>query len=154
MKKRGIFLLLAALALLRLEHTGTEVSELEPVALVRITASSGSISIRTDTGAYGSGSDLEEAVTDLHRSSPARIFLDTAEYLIINEEGRQLLPELWDLLRPACKVCFGSGRLDLEQAREYLSVHPPENTLLDCLAEKREMQILTIRDGRGRLGKE
>lgn len=154
MKKRGIFLLLAAFALLRLEHTGTEVSELEPVALVRITAAAGSISIRTDTGAYGSGPDLEKAVADLHRSSPAGVFLDTAEYLIINEEGQGLLPELWDLLRPACKVCLGRGRLDLEQAREYLSVHPPENTILDCLAEKTEMQILTVHDGRGRLEKE
>lgn len=154
MKKRGIFLLLAALILLRLEHTGTEISELEPVALVRITASSGSISIRTDTGAHGSGADLEEAVADLHRSSPARVFLDTAEYLVINEEGEQLLPEIWDLLRPACKICIGSGRFDLDQARAYLAVHPPENTLLECLAEKKEMEVLTIHDGRGCLGKE
>lgn len=149
--KKWLWLLLPAVLLLgRVEHTGTDISGLDPVELVRVTVSDG-VTIETDTGAVGVGSDLEEAVADLHASSPKTVFLDTAQYLLLSGGAEDLLPQLYELLRPACRVCIGQGEMDLTEAAAYLNTHSPKTRLLDWGAGEYRLQTLYYKEGRGRL---
>lgn len=147
MKRLAWFVLaLAALTVLsRLPHPATDVGELEPVRVVWI----GEAGIRTDTGATGRGADLTTAVEELHDSASGVIFLETAEYVIL-EPGYRVGPELYEIFRPSCKVCVGSGA-DLVAAAAYLSVHPPDMTLSRLRAGEWGLQTLTITEEGGSL---
>ena len=151
--KKTLYLLAAAAVLLltRVEHTGTDISDLEPVALVSVTMEENTVRIATDTGAEGTGGNLSEAVGNLHATAPATVFLDTAQYLLLNEETIPLLPQLYDLLRPGTRVCILSGKAALEEAAVFLKAHPPETTLLHCRAGQNQLPILYYNEGRGRL---
>lgn len=125
----------------------TDVAELQPVELIRISQARGRILVETDTGDRGCGSDLAAAFADLKQTASGRVFLETAEYLLISPGMENLLPELTEYLRPACSVCLERGRADLEQATAYLSAHEPELTLLEYRAGLCDIPILTIREG-------
>lgn len=151
--KKWVWLIgLGALLLLsRVEHTGVEISRLEPVELVRLTVEENIVSIETDTGGRGYGQDLDSAIENLHASSSAMVFLDTAEYLLLNDEAQRYLPQLYEVLRPACQVCVANGDLDLTEAAEFLETHSPKIKLLQCRAGERSLPTLYIQDGRGQL---
>lgn len=149
--KKWIWLLVpAALLLGRAEHTGTDISRLDPVQVVRVSVSDG-VTVETDTGAVGIGSDLEEAIADLHASTSKTVFLDTAQYLLLSGSAERYLPELSMLLRPASQVCLAEGEMDLKAAAEYLGAHSPENRLLDCMAGEYRLKKLYYKEGRGQL---
>lgn len=151
--KKWIWAMVAAAVLLlpRMEHTGTDISRLEPVELVWVSMDEKGVQVKTDTGAAGYGKELESAVENLHAAASAEVFLDTAEYLLLDGQAEELLPDLCQLLRPACKVSRVDGEPDLEGAAEYLQVHPPEVKLLDCRAGQVQLQTLYYQEGRGSL---
>lgn len=150
MKKRWV-LLLAALILSRVEHTGTQVDRLEPVEILMVTVQDGEVCILTDTGAHGVGPDLGRAVENLHASASAAVFLDTAQYLIVDEGGQMLLEQLYPMLRPACQVCRVQTDVDLTEAAAFLRAHPPQTRLIDWIAMRAELPTLYHREGRGQL---
>lgn len=151
--KKWIWALAAAAVLLlpRMEHTGTDISRLEPVELVWVSMDESGVEIKTDTDAAGYGKNLASAVEDLHATASAVVFLETAEYLLLSGSAEELLPELYQLLRPACRVCLTDGETDLEGAAAYLRAHPPEGKLLDCRAGQVQLQTLYYQEGRGSL---
>lgn len=151
--KRWKWLLLAAalVPLIRMEHTGTDIGDLEPVALVRITANEARVRIITDTGAEGTGETLDDAIADLHASASGEIFLDTAQYLLVDENCVDYLPRLYDHLRPTCRICLAQADTDPEAAAKYLQVHRPEATLLHFRAGAAQLQTLYIKEGRGHI---
>lgn len=143
--KKWIPLLLLAIVLARVEHTGTDISDLEPVELVRVTTGD-AVLIQTDTGASGEGATLGEAVRDLHAAAPGAVFLDTAQYLLLDDEAH--LPALYHILRPACEVMLWQGDMDLTEAAGYLSTHSLKTTLLDTKAQWSALPTLICREGR------
>lgn len=152
MKKWMWIVGVAALALLlRVEHAGTNIDWLEPAELVRVTVEDDVVAIETDTGAQGYGQDLDTAIGNLQLSSASEVFLDTAEYLVVDETAVELLPELWEILRPSCKVCIAGGQIDLAEAAEYLCGHTPTTNLLQCRAGTGKLEILYVQEGRGQL---
>lgn len=144
--KRWIIVGLMFAALLLSPSRGTEVSELLPVELLYICESEGQILVRTDTGHAGAGDTLETALADLKAVAPGRVFLETADYLIVTEETQHLLPQLWEILRPATEVCLGIGA-DADAA-EFLSVHKPNVTLNDLRGGNDRLPILIQTEGR------
>lgn len=153
MKRIGWIVLgiLAAGILPRLPHPAVDVGKLEPVALVQITAEDTGIRVETDTGAWGDGASLSEAVEDLRQGADGIVFLDTADYLLLSGDVESYMPQIYGVIRPACKVCYVSGQPDLEEAARYLAIHPPEKTLGDLRAGKSDLQTLTLEGGRGGL---
>lgn len=143
--KKWIPLLLLAVVLARVEHTGTDISDLEPVELVRVTTL-GTVRIETDTGAMGEGPTLAEAVEDLYATASGTVFLDTARYLLLDDEA--YLPGFCEILRPACNVLLCRGDMDLSEAAQYLGVHSPDTRLLDTKAEAPALSTLICREGR------
>lgn len=151
--KRSVWFVaaLTAIALLaKLPHPATDVGKLEPVQVVWIGNAEAGVAVRTDTGAVGVGGDLASAAQALRDGASGVVFLETAELLIIEEESL-IVPELYEILRPSCRVCIGSG-LDLTAAAAYLTVHPPNTTLAKIRAGDYALEELTMTEEGGSLG--
>lgn len=137
-------LLLALLAV----PGGTDAAKLAPAQLVYIQSEDELVSIRTDMGNIGEGESLEEAFADLGATTPGKVFLDTAEYLIVDEASRRYLPELSDWLKERCLVCQGEGIEDLLGAAIYLDAHQPTVKLGDLSDRNKDLPLLTEIDER------
>ena len=143
MKKWGI--LLAGLLWLGTGQTaGTDVAKLRPVEVVLVRRWEGQVIIQTDTNDCGVGPDLSAAVEDLHRTTPAEIFLETADYLLIGDDAEPLLGELMAYLRPACQVCTVASPAELEGVAQFLQQHPPLVTLIRYRSGERSLPVLKI----------
>lgn len=132
MKKWLVFAAaVTAVAILsRRPHPARDVARLEPVQAVYIYQKNGTLCIETDTGAAGSGKTLTEAAADLKASASGEIFLDTAEFLLIDPEVT-ITADFHTLLRPTCGVTFTHATPDLTAAADYLTIHQPFVTLLE-----------------------
>jgi len=149
MKKWLIVGLLLLLVLVRTESTGTDISQLEPVAAIQILTEEEGVHVITDTGSQGYGENLKLALENLHGSAPAEIFLDTVQYLIVDQE--KYLKEMSEQLRPACQICLANGPVDLELAAGYLKVHGLKVTLLQYRAGTGEAPLLYSKEGRSQI---
>ena len=112
----------------RLPHPARDIADLKPVRAVYIHMEGRTLHIETDTGDSGSGPDLAEACADLRAKADGEIFLDTAEFLILDPKV-PITEAFYSLLRPDCRVTFTDAPPDLEKATAYLSQHPPKLTL-------------------------
>ena len=127
---------------------GSDVGKLQPVQVVRVSSDAGAVQIETDTGDFGSGISLKEALEDLEKTSSAEVFLDTADYLIVTKECKGLLSALTRELRPSCAVCVEDGKTDMEQVAAFLEYHKPKVTLMHCKAGQQKFPILRTNGGR------
>ena len=129
---RKWFFCLLALVLLgllsRLPHSARDVAKLDPVRVVWISEEAGKIIVETDTGDSGTGMDLSEAAAALKQNADGEIFLETAEFLIL-DPSVPVTEELFVLLRPDCGVFFSVEQPDMENVADYLSIHKPQRTL-------------------------
>lgn len=136
--KRWLYLLGALILigiLSRLPHPARDIAKLDPVRAVYITIENDRMYLETDTGDAGSGWDLTEAAQQMKAAAAGEIFLETAEYLILDPKV-VVTEEFYALLRPSCRVCYSEAAPDLPLAAEYLSVHEPELTLARIRAEE------------------
>lgn len=146
-------LLLAAAAVLpRLSHPAADVGELEPVAAARISQTPEGVIIRTDTGGEGFGENLQFAVEDLRCRSVRVVFLDSANFLLLENLSEEVWAQLGDYFRPGCYVCRVESEMDLAAAAQYFAVNPPEQTLARLWAEKTLRQTLHWEKGAWSLG--
>ena len=120
---------LAAVAIFsRLPHPARDIADLKPVRAVYIHMEGRNFHVQTDTGDSGSGPDLAEACADLRAKADGEIFLDTAEFLILDPKV-PITEAFGSLLRPDCRITFTDAPPDLEKAAAYLAQHPPILTL-------------------------
>lgn len=149
--KRWLWYLVALLlvaAMGWMPFTGTDVAKLQPVEVIRVGVAEDLVRVETDTGDSGSGTDLEEAFSDLKESIPGKVFLETADYLLISRQAQSLLEPLTAYLRPACGICLEEGAAELEAVAKFLGAHEPGMTLQEYRAGKRELPELHTREGR------
>ena len=112
----------------RLPHPARDIADLKPVRAVYIHMEGRNFHVQTDTGDSGTGPDLAEACADLRTKADGEIFLDTAEFLILDPKV-PITEIFYSLLRPDCRVTFADAAPDLERAAVYLAQHPPKLTL-------------------------
>ena len=122
-------LYVAVLALLFLGGKGTDVGQLRPVEVVQLYEKNGFLLIKTDTGDTGWGVGVEEAVEKLKNTAPGRIYLDTADYLLIEEGLEEYLPAIYLYLKGRTAGAYGLEEMDLQEAAAYLRVHRPLETV-------------------------
>ena len=136
MKKWLVFaaVLITVAILSRRPHPARDVAMLEPVQAVYIFQKDGTLSIETDTGASGSGKTLTEAAAEMKASASGEIFLDTAEFLLLDPTV-PITEEFHTLLRPTCTVTFTTAAPDLQAASAYLSIHTSSCTLSELRTE-------------------
>ena len=127
---------------------GTDVADLQPIEAVRIHSDHGTVSVQTDTGDSGTGDDLDAAFIDLKKTTAGEVFLETADYLIINEAAIEELEALCSYLRPGCGVCIEYGNVKLEDAVIFLKTHEQTVSLQDYRAGERTIPRLQIVEGR------
>ena len=127
--------LLVACLLLRLPHPARDIARLEPVRAVYLYMEQGLTTLETDTGTTGTGPDLQSAYADLKNNADREIFLDTAQFLILDPHVPITEP-IFEIFRPDCKVVITNARPDLKKSADYLSQHPPKQNLAQIRAAK------------------
>lgn len=145
---KQIWLFLAAALGLMLLPGGTDAAKLAPAQVVCVQTAEGIVTVRTDFGNMGSGRDLSEAFKDLENTTPGKVFLDTADYLLVDETSVRYLQELGGWLKGDCLVCLGKEIKDLPGAADYLDAHPPRQKLKDCRGDEVVLPHLTEMDER------
>ena len=130
---------------------GEDVGMLQPVQVVAVKIVGEEVQLLTDTGSCGIGLTVREAVTNMKETSPTSVFLDTAEYLLVEPGAERWLSPLRDYFRPSCHVCFTADAVDLEQAGKFLQLHEPKFTLTDYEAGQRTIPYLISEKGRLKL---
>jgi len=143
---------IAALSLIAvlnlLPFHGTDVAQLKPVEVLWVYGAEDGVVIETDTLDRGSGSTVESALDHLMQTTSGHIFLETADFLLLDRQTLTLLPQLSEWLRPACGVCIAEGEMDMEQVAAFLNAHPPGCTLRDCSKGAVPTEVLKMEEGR------
>ena len=130
---------------------GEDVGKLSPAQVVAVMAEDDRVQVLTDTGELGIGEDIRKAIGNMNETAPARVFLDTADYLLIKPGAEPWLPELQQYLRPSCNLCYVTAEVDLKQAGEYLQIHEPKLTMTQYKAGERRLPYLISDEGRLKL---
>ena len=134
----GVFVVLLGTSPFR----GTDISALVPVEVVWIGLEESMVHLETDTGPFGEGRDVSAAIENLKSKAPGKVFLDTADYLIVEKGREELLEQLYTILRPSCMVCCADAVSDLEASVEFLKAHEPKMTLRQWKVENEALPIL------------
>lgn len=142
----GVVIAVAALS--GKASAGEDIGKLQPVQVVYVSCQQGYVVIETDTGDWGAGESLKDAMGNMQAAATGEIFLDTADHLLLSPECIGLLPALMEVLRPSCAVCLADGQPDLEQSGVFLQHHTPKVTLVRYRAGERDLQTLVTREGR------
>ena len=136
--------MLAALAL-AVPVRRADVGKLRPVEVIAVGGSEGHCIIRTDTGDRGVGATLEEAAANLRDTAPGLIYLDTAEYLLLENNPGET-SDLERILKSHVRVCAAQGEILLEGIGQYLDVHQPKEQLRDGFTYD-ELEFLREQNG-------
>lgn len=149
--KRWLWYLVAVAAVALLSgkpSAGQDIGKLQPVQTVYLTASDEMVLLQTDTGDWGSGETLADAVQDMKMSAVGEVFLETADYLLVSPQCVGMIPTVMEHLHPSCSVCVAEGKPDLEQVGAFLEHHAPRMTLTRYRAGERGLQTLITQEGR------
>lgn len=149
--KRWAWILCGLLIFGFAENTGAQMESLQPVQLLQVLKDDNGITIKTDTMDYGRGETLWAALKDLQDTSEKRIFLETADMLVLGEHTESLLPELKRILRPAVQVCRSKEEMDLPQAAAFLKTHGSNRILGEITKQNAVIPELQLAGGRLRL---
>lgn len=133
---------LAVILLSASPFRGTDISKLAPVEVVWLAEERGQVLLMTDTEDVGKGADVWEALSDMKATAKGTIFLDTADYLIVETGAEEFLNQITDVLRPSCMVCRAKQVPDLKETAEFFSVHEPGVTLRQWQNDQMELPLL------------
>ena len=127
--KSRVVAYIMALALLLLGKDGTDIGQLRPVEVIRMHEKNGLLYLETDTGDLGWGMTVDEAVRKLKETTPGQIYLDTADYLLLEKGVEEYLKDVLPYLKKGMFVAYGSKKVDLQEAAGYLRIHRPTVTI-------------------------
>ena len=135
----------AVLSLLILGGGGTDIGQLHPVEVVQLYEKGGLLFLETDTGDKGWGLSTDEALKKLKETTPGIIYLDTADYLLVERGLDREIASLDKHLKKNTRVCYAPESIELQEVVLYLRVHRPESTLKNMEAP---LEMLTYEGGR------
>lgn len=145
MKRIGLYGLILLLALLAPVQR-LDVAKLRPVEVIYVYRAQDQVVLQTDTGDLGIGSDALLALADMRKTSPAVIYLDTAEFLLIGEDAARDAEALRGELKDGIKVCRAVGELDLQLTARFLAVQEGLPALRSWNEDTRLPQIYTEKE--------
>ena len=122
MKRTAVYFLLVLAAILAPVEK-LDVAKLRPIEVVYISAADGAVLLQTDAKDIGFGRDVESALEDMKKTSPAVIYLDTARYLLIGPGGEGVVKQLQGILKDNVQLCKADDKIPLDDVAEYLPVH-------------------------------
>ena len=126
--------ILASLFLAPLERL--DVAKLLPIQAVAVYMDGDAVVLETDTGHKGRGTDVAEGLQNLKKNTPAVVYLDTAEYLLLDKNATDFLEQLKNFLKPSVKICICDASGRVQKVAEYLNVHGKLPKLKDYKLKK------------------
>lgn len=145
MRKTILYAALLAAALM-IPTRATELGKMKPVETVCVFWTGDMVVIETDTGNTGRGMTVAEAVENLKETTPGIIYLDTADYLLLEKGTEQLIPELAKYLKKSVRICNVQGDVAVKSAAEFLAVHAP-SVKLGAWQCTMELEVLEVQNG-------
>ena len=118
--KNWIYMLLLAATAVFFPTRGTDVGELLPVELISLTMEDGMVVASADTGDSGTGTDIASAMEDLRAGAAGEVFLETADYLLLQAEFLGVRESLQTWFRPGTLVYAVEAPVDPQPAATYL----------------------------------
>ena len=100
-----------------------DIAQLRPVEVIAIYKTGDTVVMATDTDDMGIGHSAAAALENMRSTSPAVIYLDTAEYLLIEASAEAEVDGIRQELKKAVRICSVADSVDLKSAAQYLSVH-------------------------------
>ena len=122
MKRLLIYAIILALVW-ALPTERADVAKLRPVEVIAIYKTGDVVILTTDTDDRGIGASAMEALENMRSTSPAIIYLDTAEYLLVEDKAKKEIEQLRKELKSSVRLCNVTGTVDLKAAANYLPVH-------------------------------
>lgn len=99
------------------------VADLLPIEAVAVYMDGGQVVLETDTEHKGFGENAERALASLKQNTPAVVYLDTAEYLLVAPDAVEQVESLRPHLKPSVKVCVWKAAGMVKDAAKYLEIH-------------------------------
>ena len=100
-----------------------DIAKLLPIRAVALYSYDEEVVLETDTGHKGFGENAVSALQNLKKETPAVVYLDTADYLLVSEQTQEYVDELRAHLKPSVKVCVCKAEGQVEDAAKYLDIH-------------------------------
>lgn len=120
--KRVILYIVILAVLFWLPVQRADVGQLRPVQLISFYLENDTFVLATDTGDIGSGRTVSEAFENLKQTTPAVIYLDTAEFLLVTPDALTYLSQLDGYVKQNVKLCLQETPLNPQKAAQYLAV--------------------------------
>ena len=148
---KRILIYIATLLLLAMAPVkGADIASLHPVEVISICRDEHEIVIRTDTGDWGKGTDGFSALQNLKETTAGTVYLDTAEYLLIEEGVEEIVEQLRPVIKRSVRICRAEKEVDLKEAAAFLPVHgnlpkliqwKPEDELLKLTVVEKRLKL-------------
>lgn len=122
MKRIVLYILLMTAALLAPVERA-DVGKLRPIETVSVYRENDWIILRTDTDDVGIGTTAIQALQNMKDTASGIIYLDTAEYLLIDKQTQDAAEELRDVLKGKVRLCMATKEIEPADATKYLSAH-------------------------------
>lgn len=119
MKRIMLYIIVLLLALC-IPVDRTDISNLEPIQAVWINKENGNYIITTDTEDVGTGESIQRAIAEMKSKSEKIIYLDTAQYLLVNENCTVVINEISNDLKGKVRVGIWNGEGELARAARYM----------------------------------
>lgn len=100
-----------------------DVAKLLPVQAVAVYTEGDAVVLETDTENKGKGVSIADALADLKENTPAVVYLDTAEFLMVSESAVSRVEEMKNYFKPTVKVCVCDAAGKVKDTAKYLDVH-------------------------------
>lgn len=123
---------------------GRDVGKLQPVEVVKVYIDRRQVVLETDTGDLGAGKTVGEALQNLEDTTVGYVYLDTAQYLLVDPGAEDMVGELSPYLKRGTKICTAAASIDPADAAAYLSSHEPTVRLGDWESSKKTEKLVQI----------
>ena len=119
---RILLYIVILVAMLFAPVTRLDIAKLEPVEAVAVTIEEGNVRLETDTGSVGQGKTVSQALEDLKTNATLIIYLDTAQYLLVDDGAEETSEELRKYLSKSVITARYNGGEITEEVL-YLNAH-------------------------------
>ena len=142
--KKVILYIIIMIGTLLLPNPKEDVGNLEPIQAVWLQKDELGVVLQTDTDDIGYGVDVYQALADMKLHSAGVIYLDTAEFVLAEEDAQAYIGELKGMLDGSVRICLWDGEGELVDAARYMQSHKTGMKLEDWQVGKALVKITEI----------
>lgn len=100
-----------------------DIAKLLPVETVSLYTEGGDVVLQTNTENTGRGGSVASALENLKEVTPAVIYLDTAKYLLVDENAIDYVDDLRQHLKQSVEVAVCNAKAMVKEGAKYFASH-------------------------------